>query len=238
MTQPIQPLLNPSRLDLGKLNQKFENVHPKDILTWCIVNIPNGLVQVSAFNVDDLLITDLLYRALKPSPPVPVLFLNTLHHFPQTLGLVAHAKDIYNLDLKLCQVPKLKSQAEFASRYGDTLWQKDPQEFHDITKRKPLQKGLKELKTIGWITGRYRNQADTPADLPIFELDGQQRLKINPLANWTRRETWAYVFEYDVIYNPLHDQGYPIIGDQPTTTPVSEGEQVINGEILACFHDI
>jgi phosphoadenosine phosphosulfate reductase len=60
--------------------------------------------------------------------------------------------------------------------------------------------------------------------MPIFELDTQERLKINPIANWTRKETWAYVFEHDVIYNPLHDQGYPSIGDEPITTPIADGE--------------
>jgi phosphoadenosine phosphosulfate reductase len=57
---------------------------------------PTGLVQTSAFNVDDLVITDILYRDLKPAKPVPVVFLETLHHFPQTLELVAKAKEVYN----------------------------------------------------------------------------------------------------------------------------------------------
>ena len=237
MTQPIQPLLNPSRLDLDKLNRKFENAHPKDILTWSIVNLSNGLVQVSAFNVDDMLITDLLYRALRPSQAVPVIFIDTLHHFPETLELVAYAQELYKLDLKICQVPKVKTQAEFAARYGDSFWKRDLQQFHDVTRRKPLQKGLKDLKAIGWITGRCRNQGGTPADLAIFELDRQQRLKINPLANWSRRETWAYVFEYDVIYNPLHDQGYASIEDQPTTELLlkAEEEQIVLSHISACL---
>lgn len=49
-------------------------------------------------------------------------------------------------------------------------------------------------------------------------------MKINPLANWTSKDTWAYVAEHGVIYNSLHDQGYPSVGEQPTTTPVREGE--------------
>jgi len=55
------------------------------ILAWCVEHIP-GLVQTSAFNVDDIVITDILYRDLKPATPVPVIFLDTLHHFPQTLS--------------------------------------------------------------------------------------------------------------------------------------------------------
>ncbi|NJP11986.1 MAG: phosphoadenosine phosphosulfate reductase [Leptolyngbyaceae cyanobacterium RU_5_1] len=224
MTQSIQPLTQPASLDLKKLNQRFEKVHPKEILAWCIANVPTSLVQTSAFNVDDLLITDLFYRDLKPVQPVPVLFLDTLHHFPQTLELVASARGIYNLNLKVYRIQGVTTRKDFAAQYGDALWDKDITQFHELTKIEPLQRGLAELGAIAWLTGRRRDQATTRSDMPIFELDQQQRLKVNPLANWTRKETWAYVFEHDVIYNPLHDQGYPSIGDEPLTTSITEGE--------------
>jgi phosphoadenosine phosphosulfate reductase len=112
-------------------------------------------------------------------------------------------------------MPEVESREAFAAKYGEALWDTDIAKFHQITKIEPLQRGLNELGAIAWITGRRRDQANTRADMPIFELDTQERLKINPIANWTRKETWAYVFEHDVIYNPLHDQGYPSIGDEP-----------------------
>lgn len=225
MNQSTEPLTQPAILDLKKLNQKFEKSHPKDILAWCVVNIPTGLVQTSIFNVDDMVITDLLYRALRPFHPVPVLFVDTLHHFPETLDLVAASKEIYNLNLKLYRIPKVKSRADFATKFGAALWETDIDKFHQVTKVEPLQRGLKELGAIAWITGRRRDQAATRANIPIFELDQQQRLKVNPLANWSRKESWAYVFEHDVIYNALHDRGYPSIGDEPLTTPVASGEE-------------
>lgn len=224
MTQFTEPVIQAANLDFKKLNQRFEHAHPKDILAWCVQNIPTGLVQTSAFNVDDLLITDLLYRALQPNPPVPVIFLNTLYHFPQTLELVAKAKEIYHLDLRVYQTPDVNSRDTFAEKYGEALWEDDIVKFHQITKIEPLQRALAEMKTIAWITGRRRDQATTRSEMPIFELDDQQRLKVNPLASWTRKETWAYVYEHDVIYNPLHDQGYPSIGDEPITSSVTEGE--------------
>jgi phosphoadenosine phosphosulfate reductase len=58
-----------------------------------------------------------------------------------------------------------------------------------------------------------------------LEWDKQQRLKINPLANWTRSQSWQYVMEHQVPYNPLHDQGYASIGDEPLTTPIAPGEE-------------
>jgi phosphoadenosine phosphosulfate reductase len=60
--------------------------------------------------------------------------------------------------------------------------------------------------------------------MPILEPDSDGRLKINPLANWTRKDLWTYVFQHNVVYNPLHDRGYASIGDEPLTTPVQPGE--------------
>ncbi|MFB8789150.1 MAG: phosphoadenosine phosphosulfate reductase [Potamolinea sp.] len=224
MTQSTQaPIQNPN-FDLEELNQRFNTAHPREVLAWCVENIPTGLVQTSAFNVDDLVITDILYRELKPATPTPVIFLDTLYHFPETLELVAKAKDLYNLDLKTYKMPDIDSREAFAAQYGEALWDTDIQQFHHVTKIEPLQRGLDELNTVAWITGRRRDQAVTRADMPVFEIDAKGRLKLNPIASWTRKETWAYVNEHGVIYNPLHDQGYPSIGDEPITTKVGEGE--------------
>ena len=224
MTQLTESTIQPPSFDLDELNQRFNTAHPREILAWCVENIPTGLVQTSAFNVDDLVITDILYRDLKPTTPVPVIFLDTLYHFPQTLELVAKAVDVYKLDLKTYKIPDVDSREAFAAQYGDALWDTDIQQFHHLTKIEPLQRGLAELNTVAWITGRRRDQAVTRADMPVFEIDANGRLKLNPIASWTRKESWAYVHEHGVIYNPLHDQGYPSIGDEPITTPVAEGE--------------
>ncbi len=213
-----------TQFNLDELNQQFENAHPREILAWCVENVPTGLVQTSAFNVDDILITDIFYRELKPVNPVPVIFLDTLFHFPQTLELLAKAKDIYNLNLQVYKTLEANSRDEFKAKFGDELWNTDITKFHQITKIEPLQRGLDELNTVAWITGRRRDQAVTRSDMPVFELDKQGKLKINPLTNWTRNQTWAYTSEHNMIYNPLHDQGYPSIGDEPITTPIKEGE--------------
>ncbi|MFM5899084.1 MAG: phosphoadenosine phosphosulfate reductase [Dolichospermum sp.] len=208
--------------DLVALNQQLETATPKEILAWSIKNIPTGLVQTSAFNVDDIILTHILYTELEH--PVPVIFLDTLYHFPQTLELVAKVKEIYNLDLKTYKTPDVDSREAFAAKFGAALWDTNIAKFHDITKIEPLQRGLDELNTVAWITGRRRDQAVTRATMPVLELDGKGRLKINPLATWPRPQSWEYVAQHQVLYNPLHDQGYPSIGDEPITTKVGAGE--------------
>jgi phosphoadenosine phosphosulfate reductase len=74
----------------------------------------------------------------------------------------------------------------------------------------------------GWITGRRRDQSKSRTDMPHVEIG--DRVKVNPLASWTRKDVWSYIMKHDVPYNPLHDRGYTSIGDAPLTTPTQAGE--------------
>ena len=49
-------------------------------------------------------------------------------------------------------------------------------------------------------------------------------VKLNPLADWTLDQVWAYVREREVPYHELFDHGYTSIGCAPCTRPVIEGE--------------
>lgn len=216
------PRVTTSDLDLDRLNQQFEQAEPQAILSWCIDNIPEGLIQTSAFSL--LVVTDMLYRDLQPDPPVPVLFLDTLHHFQETLDTVDRAQQHYGLDLRVYRAEGANTREEFAALYGERLWETDVNRFHYLTKVEPLQRALNEMGVNAWITGRRRDQAHTRRHMPVFERDNQGRLKVNPLLNWTRKEVWNYIYEHQVIYNPLHDQGYTSIGDEPLTTPIQPGE--------------
>ena len=71
-----------------------------------------------------------------------------------------------------------------------------------------------------WITGIRREQATTRAQTAKFEHDERRGIvKFNPLADWTEKDVWTYIFKHDLPYNPLHDQGYDSIGCASCTLP-------------------
>src|SRR5581483_9312808 len=47
---------------------------------------------------------------------------------------------------------------------------------------------------------------------------------LNPLAEWTKREVWAYLGEHEVPVHGLYAQGYTSIGCAPCTRAIGEGE--------------
>lgn len=212
-------------VDIEQLNQQLDEAHPKSILAWCLENLPEGLIQSTAFGASGMVIMDLLYKDLNPNPAIPVLFLDTLHHFPETLKLAKDAQAHYGLDLQVFRPQSVASRAEFAQQYGERLWETSLEQFHQLTKVEPLQRGLEQLQAATWITGRRRDQSSNRAKMPIFECNRDGRLKVNPLANWSYKDVWSYLVNNQVLYNPLYDLGYASIGDEPLTTMTKPGEE-------------
>jgi phosphoadenosine phosphosulfate reductase len=50
------------------------------------------------------------------------------------------------------------------------------------------------------------------------------RIKLNPLATWTKDDVWAYVHKHAVPVNALHAKGYPSVGCAPCSRAIKEGE--------------
>jgi len=71
-----------------------------------------------------------------------------------------------------------------------------------------------------WVTGLRREQAPTRSATPKLEHDERRDIwKLSPLAEWTEKQLWTYIFAHDLPYNPLHDEGYDSIGCAPCTVP-------------------
>jgi phosphoadenosine phosphosulfate reductase len=76
-----------------------------------------------------------------------------------------------------------------------------------------------------WITGIRREQATTRSAAAKLEPDEKRGIwKVNPLADWSEKDVWAYILRHELPYNPLHDQGYSSIGCAPCTLP-GEGRE-------------
>merc|ERR1712003_419140 len=109
-------------------------------------------------------------------------------------------------------------------RYGADLWKEDIDEYDRVCKVEPFQRGLKTLKTDCMINGRTRWQGNERAWIDLFENApiGGGLAKCNPIAYWTLEDTFDYFKKYQVPYHPLHEKGYPSIGDAKDTIPIPE----------------
>jgi phosphoadenosine phosphosulfate reductase len=93
-----------------------------------------------------------------------------------------------------------------------------PEHCCSVAKVAALEQALSGAE--GWITGIRREQGPTRADTELVEHDEKRSIaKYNPPALWTEKDLWQRIFERDLPYNPLHDQGYSSIGCAPCTKP-------------------
>lgn len=124
---------------------------------------------------------------------VPLIFLDTLHHFPETTELAQTASDTYLAPLHTYKPPGVSTADEFASKYGDKLWETDEASYDYLVKVEPAARAYKELGVRAVITGRRRSQGAERADLKVLEVDERGLLKVNPLISWSFKEVKDFV---------------------------------------------
>jgi phosphoadenosine phosphosulfate reductase len=156
---------------------------------------------------------------------VDVIFLDTLHHFPETLDLVDRVRHRYpNVTVHVFRPAGVDSEAAFARKYGPRLWERDDQRYDWLAKVEPVGRAVRELHVTGLLTGRRRSQGGPRGSLDVLEMDDAGLIKINPLATWSWDQVQQYVRRENLPYNALLDRGYKSVGDYHSTAPVADGE--------------
>ncbi|MED3498581.1 phosphoadenylyl-sulfate reductase [Brevibacillus agri] len=197
---------------------RMEAKSPQDVLVLAVEHFAGNLVLASSFGAEDVVLIDMLHKL---APTIPVFYLDTNKHFPETYETRDKLKERYQT--KFIQVLPQMTLAEQEKSHGDKLWETDPNLCCQIRKVEPLTRVLSGYDA--WITGIRRDQAPTRANAKKVEWDDKFKLvKFNPLADWTMDQVWAYIHANDVPYNPLHDRNYPSIGCSVCTRPVQSGQ--------------
>jgi phosphoadenosine phosphosulfate reductase len=193
-----------------------EGATAEAVLEAVLAEFPGEVAMVSSFGAEAAV---LLKMVADLDRDLPVLMIDSLLLFEETLAyqrtLSAH--------LGLRNVQVLRPAAVDLARLDpdDTLNQRDTDACCDIRKVLPLDRALRHWPVS--ITGRKRFQASTRVALDVFEAEGE-RLKVNPLAQWSSAELRAYMDRHDLPRHPLVAKGYKSIGCWPCTTPVGDDE--------------
>lgn len=174
------------------------------------------IALVSSFGAESAV---LLHMLSEIDRDAPVVFLDTGKLFTETLSYQKQLSARLGLTNVEILRPDPIHEADFDP--GLNLSKSNPGVCCFFRKVVPLRKALRGYSA--WITGRKSYQAETRAQLPRFERDGQH-IKVNPLASWTRADVAAYMEQHDLPAHPLVAQGYPSIGCADCTTQVATGE--------------
>lgn len=215
-------LLFGDQIAASRLAEKFFALDAQKLLRLAIKDLfPGRIALVSSFGADSAV---LLHMVSEIDPTLPVIFIDTLQLFPETLAY----RDRLVAKLHLENVTTLKPDDKLLAEEDPDkfLWARDPDRCCEIRKVLPLAKALKGYDA--WITGRKRFQAATRAALPLFEADGT-RIKVNPLAGWIQADVDDYFKTHGLPRHDLFAKNYLSIGCVPCTSPVRPGEAIRAG---------
>ena len=212
--EPAEGLLD----ELAEHNQRLESATPKEIIQWAHGRFSPSLTMGTAFGPEGMTIIHMLATI---APETPVFNLDTGYQFAETLDMVRRIKARYGMDIELKR-PSL-SVTEYEAANGGPVYKTDPNECCFQRKIVVLRQAVAGMSA--WISAIRRDQSPDRAQAPIVGWDKKFGLvKVNPLANSTKRSVWKMITDEDVPYNPLHDQGYSSVGCQPCTRAVLFGE--------------
>lgn len=186
--------------------------------------IPGRLVFTTSFGLEDQAITHAI-RTAYPPLDIEIVTLDTGRLFPETYDLWAETEERYGRRIP-AYAPDASALEALVSDQGINGFRRsieNRQACCAARKVAPLGRAL--AGAAGWITGLRAEQSQGRAATPFAAFDpGHGLVKINPLADWTRRDLAQYVADNAVPYNPLHDRGFPSIGCAPCTRAVRVGE--------------
>jgi phosphoadenosine phosphosulfate reductase len=206
-----------TNLNISQLNELLENAPASEILQWAWATFGPKVAASSSFQTQSV---PLLHLISQICPDMPVIFLDTGFHFPETLKFRDELQK--QLDLNIVIASPLMEKNHLLTQYGQPLYRHDPDLCCYINKVEPMQRALTGFN--GWISGVRRDQTASRKDLSILEASPTGPLKIYPMLNWTRRQIFNYIDKHDLPVHPLLAQGYTSIGCVPCTRPVSTDE--------------
>jgi phosphoadenosine phosphosulfate reductase len=213
---------HPAAAHADFLNERLAHWRTRDVLGEVVHREFAGhIALVSSFGADSVV---LLHLAASVDPSIPVIFIDSGKIF----GSTHRYRDeiVAKLGLKDVRIAR-PDPAVLATRDTDSgLWLREPDKCCAIRKVAPLARALSGFDA--WISGRKRYQGGMRATLPLVEADGD-RIKINPLADWTQHDLATYRQVHDLPEHPLVADGFRSIGCMPCTTRVADGEDERDG---------
>ncbi|MEU1039806.1 phosphoadenylyl-sulfate reductase [Streptomyces sp. NPDC005551] len=204
-----------------RAGRELEEAPALDILRWAADTFGPRLCVTSS--MEDAVVVHLAARVM---PGVDVVFLDTGYHFPETLGTRDAVEALS--DVRVISLLPRQTVAEQDAEYGPELHRRDPDLCCRLRKTQPLEEGLAPYSA--WVTGLRRLDSPERANTPVVDWDeARQKVKISPIARWSREDVDTYISEHGVLVNPLLSDGYGSVGCAPCTRRLLPGESARAG---------
>ena len=146
---------------------------------------------------------------------IPIYFINTGFHFPETMKFSEKVSNELNIKIKILDSPVSK---HLQKERGNFLFTTDPDHCCYLNKILPVE-NLLMLNDV-WINGVRSVQSESRRNLNVEESAAHGTIRFHPLIDWTDKMIYDYINEFNLPRNPLDLKGYSSIGCEPCTRKV------------------
>ncbi len=168
----------------------------------------------SSFQSHSLVLLHMLSRI---DSHLPVVFINTGYHFPETIKFRDEVMTAFGMD-NLVDLKSLMPKSMQMNAGGRLLFTSDPDHCCYINKTQPLDSILRTHDI--WINGVRADQSATRSQMKETQQAPHNTIRLHPMLDWTSKMVYDYQKEYNLPKHPLDTQGYMSIGCEPCTRKI------------------
>lgn len=209
-------------MNLIDLKDRLKGLDVVASLKFLAEEFKDQIVFSTSFGWEDQALTHIIFSH---NIPIEVFTLETGRLFPETYYVWNRTLEIYNKPIHAYYPDKNLLEEMVSSKGPSSFYEsvENRKECCYIRKIEPLKRAL--AGKACWITGIRAEQSTNRLGMDNLEwYEGNQIIKFHPLFDWTLADVKAFVKENHIVYNTLHDKGFPSIGCAPCTRAVREGE--------------
>jgi len=164
----------------------------------------------------------LLHIVRSISKDIPVYFIDTGFHFPETVTYKEQIAEL--LDLNVISTRSIVCKRLQCDADGAFYFASDPDHCCYLNKIQPLEPVLIERDI--WINGVRADQSETRRQMGRTANGPFGTLRYHPMLDWNSKEIFYYRKLYELPAHPLEEKGYLSIGCEPCTRKVDpEGDE-------------
>lgn len=156
---------------------------------------------------------------------IPVYFIHTGYHFPETLAYRDSIAEMFGLNV----INVFSGTAKIHQRdpYGRLLYASDPDLCCHLNKVLPLEPILASHDV--WINGVRSDQGEVRKKFAVEEQARFGVTRFHPMLDWTAKMIYDYLRTHQIPHHPLEDKGYFSIGCEPCTRKWDEAMESRDG---------
>ena len=172
------------------------------------------LFTTSSFQSHSLVLLHMLSHI---KPDMPIVFINTGYHFPETVEFRDQVMDSFGL-LNLVDLHSDVPKNMQRDATGKLLFTSDPDHCCYLNKTQPVDALL--MRYDVWVNGVRADQSAVRSAMKVEQPAPHGTIRFHPMLDWTSRMILDYQKEHNLPRHPLENKGYLSIGCEPCTRKV------------------